>query len=217
MVDPHEAPAPLRFPELTHDEVFRLGTRHLWLRWPTRADAARIAAFAGDPRVAERTATWRAGISVGETMEKIEQTRHRNATGTGLAFAIERRDVPGVVIGQIGGALAPRAVLGLGYHIDPEHWNQGYAGEALAQYLDAVFRIVPIARVEAAVQPSNRASQRVLERAGFASTGAVAYETVRGPETLDSFALSRAQWRAHVRWYNRNRPVYRYTGETIPA
>ena len=28
------------FPDLTRDDVFRLETRRLWLRWPRAADAA---------------------------------------------------------------------------------------------------------------------------------------------------------------------------------
>jgi RimJ/RimL family protein N-acetyltransferase len=215
MVDPLEIASPLRFPELTRDEVFRLGTRRLWLRWPTRDDRAAIAAFAGDERVAPRTATWPVGISPEATSAKIAATRARNASGEGLAFAVELRAAPGIVIGQIGGSLQGRGVLGLGYHFAPEHWNQGYAGEAVAQYLDAAFRIVPIARVEAAVQPDNDRSRRVLERAGFSPQGQRTYATVRGDERLDLFTLSRAQWRAHVRWYSRRAPVYRYAGATL--
>jgi hypothetical protein len=44
------------FPDLTRDDVFRLETRSLWLRWPRIADAAAIARQAGEKAVAEMTA-----------------------------------------------------------------------------------------------------------------------------------------------------------------
>ena len=45
------------FPELTRDDVFRLETRRLWLRWPRMADATAILKLAGEKAVAEMTAS----------------------------------------------------------------------------------------------------------------------------------------------------------------
>ena len=44
------------FPDLTRDDVFRLETRRLWLRWPRQADAQAIVRLAGEKAVAEMTA-----------------------------------------------------------------------------------------------------------------------------------------------------------------
>jgi hypothetical protein len=44
------------FPDLTRDDVFRLETRRLWLRWPRLADAQAITRLAGEKAVAEMTA-----------------------------------------------------------------------------------------------------------------------------------------------------------------
>src|SRR3954471_7528500 len=44
------------FPDLTRDDVFRLETRRLWLRWPRLADAPAIVRLAGEKAVAEMTA-----------------------------------------------------------------------------------------------------------------------------------------------------------------
>ena len=40
------------FPDLTRDDVFRIETRRLWLRWPTARDRDAILKLAGDPAVA---------------------------------------------------------------------------------------------------------------------------------------------------------------------
>ncbi len=44
------------FPDLFRDDVFRIETRRLWLRWPTARDAESILRLAGDPAVARMTA-----------------------------------------------------------------------------------------------------------------------------------------------------------------
>ena len=45
------------FPELTRDDVFRLETRRLWLRWPRMADANAILRLAGSHSFEGQTTT----------------------------------------------------------------------------------------------------------------------------------------------------------------
>ncbi|MCX7317510.1 MAG: N-acetyltransferase, partial [Hyphomicrobiales bacterium] len=45
------------FPSITHDDVYRIETPRLWLRWPQSADASAIADFARHKQVAEMTAS----------------------------------------------------------------------------------------------------------------------------------------------------------------
>lgn len=44
------------FPDYFRDDVFRLETQRLWLRWPTAADAPLIEKLAGEREIAEFTA-----------------------------------------------------------------------------------------------------------------------------------------------------------------
>ncbi len=44
------------FHDLARDDVFRLETQRLWLRWPQAADAPALAALAGDWEVARMSA-----------------------------------------------------------------------------------------------------------------------------------------------------------------
>ena len=44
------------FPEITRDDIFRLETQRLWLRWPRAADGEAIAQHCSDPDVALNTA-----------------------------------------------------------------------------------------------------------------------------------------------------------------
>lgn len=68
------------FPEITRDEVFRIETMHLWLRWPVFADAEALAHIVDqdchEPRAPEtqperlRTAIvrWRAEMEAGSAL-----------------------------------------------------------------------------------------------------------------------------------------------------
>ena len=44
------------FPDITCDDIFRLETRRLWLRWLRAADAPAVASFASLAPVAQMTA-----------------------------------------------------------------------------------------------------------------------------------------------------------------
>ena len=54
----------------------------------------------------------------------------------------------------------------LGYFIDPEHWNHGYASEALKAAVDELF-LRGYRRVRAGYFEENGASCRVMEKCGM--------------------------------------------------
>jgi ribosomal-protein-alanine N-acetyltransferase len=77
----------------------------------------------------------------------------------------------------------------LGYYALAPHAGKGYMTEALALLLDAAFRELGLHRVEANVQPGNRTSIRLVQRAGFAREGySRRYVKIGG------------RWRDHVRF-----------------
>ena len=59
----------------------------------------------------------------------------------------------------------------LGYWIGQPHAGQGIMSEAVRAALPFVFNVLKLHRVEAATQPSNFASMRVLERNAFTREG----------------------------------------------
>lgn len=77
----------------------------------------------------------------------------------------------------------------LGYYIGAAHTEQGYMTEALQLMLGIAFRRLRLHRVEANVQPHNRASIRLIQRAGFQREGySPRYLKIGG------------RWRDHERW-----------------
>lgn len=59
----------------------------------------------------------------------------------------------------------------LGYIIHPDHRNKGYCTEAVDLMVDYLFLSKNIVRVQAEVNPENKASIRVLEKTGFTLEG----------------------------------------------
>ena len=76
----------------------------------------------------------------------------------------ESDDAVGFLILAPGGGIS--RTLHLGYVIGRDHWGRGYAGEAVLGLVDALEPLFPI-ELRAGVAASNRASIRVLEKAGF--------------------------------------------------
>jgi len=77
----------------------------------------------------------------------------------------------------------------LGYYAFTPHARQGLMTEGLARVIDTAFRRLGLHRLEANVQPGNRASLRLLRRLRFRKEGySPRYLQIRG------------RWRDHERW-----------------
>lgn len=57
------------------------------------------------------------------------------------------------------------------YKLHSQHWNKGYATEAVKRILDFIFTELKLHRVEAGCATKNSASIRVLEKTGFIREG----------------------------------------------
>lgn len=197
---------PAVFPDLTRDDVFRLETPRLWLRWQRHADAPHLAAFARLAPVAEMTGTWPHPLPEGEVERRIFNSRKANATGTSLILAMTPRGKPNLQIGSI--AVAPPregpagGSLSLGYMLHPDHWGQGLVVEAAQALIDTTFTYTATDTVTADVRVINHASRRVLEKCGFRHEGSsLKLLPARGGMTpLDTFTLDRKTWLALSGW-----------------
>ena len=90
----------------------------------------------------------------------------------------------GMVIGKLGAWKLPE----IGFLIDPKHWGQGIASEAIAAFIDRR-RALGSTELTADVDPRNRGSLRLLERHGFVETGRAAGTWQVGDELCDSVYL----------------------------
>jgi RimJ/RimL family protein N-acetyltransferase len=201
-----EAAANALFPDLTRDDVFRIETPRLWLRWMRHADAPALADVAGRREVAEMTGTFPHPLPAGEAERRVFEARKANATGTALVLGMTLKHRPAALIGSIGLSLTTdrhaAGVPGLGFMLHPDVWGQGYATEAVQAMLDTVFTYTAAQDVAASVRVINPASRRVLEKCGFRQTGTglVDLPARGGMLPCDSFALDRKAWAALKAW-----------------
>ena len=191
------------FPDLTRDDVFRLETRRLWLRWPRLADVQAIVRLAGEKAVAEMTALIPHPYSERDAEHFVFETRRANANGEGLTLAITPKGKPKAVIGRVG--IAPGLGSGeahLGYWLGRPFWNRGYATEAARALVDAFFTYTPAAELASSARVVNPASRRVLEKCGFAfqGSGLKEFRARGGLVPVDHFRLDRRAWESLKAW-----------------
>jgi RimJ/RimL family protein N-acetyltransferase len=200
---PASAPRPPLFPDVTRDDVFRLETRRLWLRWPRHGDIAALRALAGLGDVAEMTGSWPHPLPDGEAERRIFAARKANATGVSLILAMTPRARPNLQIGSLGvTATSNPDEAELGYMLHPAHRGQGLMVEAVQAVLNTVFSYTPVARVTAWSRVVNPASRRVLEKCGFRHIGSALRDLPArgGMHPCDEFVLDAGTWAALVNW-----------------
>jgi RimJ/RimL family protein N-acetyltransferase len=185
------------FPDLTRDDVFRLETQRLWLRWPRATDAAAVTAFASLPEVAQMTAAIPHPYPAQEAERFILKARADNAAGRALHLALTRKNGPRAVFGLISAVVEGPREVELGYAIAPEMWDQGFATEAAQIMIDTVFTLTPATRIVANARVSNIGSRAVLDKTGFTyvDTGLDPLPARGGLHPCDRFELTRAAWR----------------------
>ena len=186
------------FHDIATDDVFRLETRRLWLRWPRLSDAAAIERYCGNWEVARRTARIPHPYPKGSADRFIYGAREANSLGRDLTLALAPLNAPGKAIGAISLEHRGAERLMLGYALAPEVWGRGFATEAVVAVIGTAFALSHIGEIEASVQVDNAASQRVLEKAGFSHDGrALRGAPARGAMVeCDVFSYKRAQWMA---------------------
>lgn len=194
------------FPDLTRDDVFRLETPRLWLRWQRRSDAAALMAFAGQKQVADMTGTWAHPLPEDEPERRIFEARKANATGISLVLAMTARSKPNHQIGQVGVGRSKhagsKANVEIGYMLHPDYWGQGLVVEAVQAVLNTVFSYTDAQSVGAWTRVINSPSQRVLEKCGFRHAGSSLLDQPArgGMLPCDQYLLDRKTWSALVSW-----------------
>ena len=190
------------FPELTRDDVFRLETRRLWLRWARMADASAILRLAGEKAVAEMTASIPHPYPVDAAEPFIFAMRKGNALGEHLVLAITPRSRPNELIGMIGAHKQATGVPFIGYWLGTPHWGKGYATEAVQALIDTLFSLVDMPAIDADTRVINPASRRVLEKSGFRAEGSFlkSLPARGGLFPCEQYRLDRSTWSALKSW-----------------
>lgn len=189
------------FPDISREDVFRLETRRLWLRWPDHADIGAAAgtadappppeAAAGDPyRDPARLAAWLVANASGAEL-------HLLMTGHGA----DRSVVGAVELEPVRGQ-AESCGLRLRVWLDGRARGQGFATEAVQAVADAAFMLTRTPLISASARVLDPTFRRVLEKSGFAfcGTGLDPASDGRGLTASDRFRLDRKVWTSLKGW-----------------
>jgi ribosomal-protein-alanine N-acetyltransferase len=143
-----------------------LETARLLLRRPTLADVAALYAFLGDPAAMRHTQVDATLRACRRRVAVHEYYRRRN--GYAPWTVLTRAD--GRIVGWGGlyqDPFGPGWGVEVGYHFHPAAWGRGYATELVTACADVADRVLGLPELWAFAHPDNRASDRVLAKAGF--------------------------------------------------
>jgi ribosomal-protein-alanine N-acetyltransferase len=134
-----------------------------------------VVTLALDPRVYRTLWPWSFPPTIADVRSGLRrQSEHWERHGFGLWLLRDRAD--GTLVGR--GGLQYTDVLGghaveVAWAVVPERWGEGLATELAQGAVALAFHALGLDEVIAVTLPDNRASRRVMEKAGFADAGEV--------------------------------------------
>lgn len=155
-------------------------TERLVLRRATMADSAAMNRIMSD-KVAMRYWSTPPHDSLAQTEEWMRSMVEADPASSDDYIVT----LDGQLIGKLGAWKLPE----IGFLIDRDQWGKGYAGEALAAFVERR-RSLGSAELTADVDPRNTASIRLLEKHGFVETGRQSGSWMVGEELCDSVYLT---------------------------
>ena len=189
------------FPDITRDDIFRLETTRLWLRWLRASDAQPMTAFVSQASVAQMTAAIPHPYPPGEGERFILNARAATAAGSALILGVTAKNRARTLLGLASAQATGAHEVEIGYLVAAAQTGRGYATEATATLLDAVFNLSEARVATATSRVGNAASRRVLEKCGFThvQTGLKNLPARGGMHPCDFFSLDRRQWRGRAK------------------
>jgi [ribosomal protein S5]-alanine N-acetyltransferase len=164
------------------DDIVRLR------RW-AETDVPCVEAASSDPEIPEST-TIPASFSEAEGLAWIKRQWGRAESGEGLSLAITDAQTDEALGAAVLMFRPQPGTVGLGYWLIPHARGRRLASHAVALLAPWALRQAGIARIEAAVEPSNTPSQRVLEAAGFTREGLLRSYLVFATRRADAYVYS---------------------------
>lgn len=166
--------------------VARIESPRLFLRPVAAPDLPDLLEVNGDPEVT-RFLPYETWQSLADAESWLARMAAMVAAGTGQVFALVRRADAKVV----GDLLLFRydegsARVELGYVLGRAHWGQGLMREAVAAACAMAIDELGMRRIEAEVNPENRASCRLLQQVGFTFEGTLRHRWRAKGETYDT-------------------------------
>ena len=174
----------------------KLETERLFLRELTLLDAETMFQYFSKESVIRYF-----GMDSFQNIEQAKTTiqtfKNRYEEGSVFRWGVEKKDGP--LIGTCGFHLInnhhKRAEIG--YELDDTYWGQGYALERLQRILNYGFEILQLIRIAAVVYVENKASQKLLIKAGFQEEGLLRKHMIQNGVAHDTilYSLLKEEWK----------------------
>lgn len=174
-----------------------LVTERLGLRELRPADAAAVAAGAGDRRVAAFLIQVPSPYPIALARRWVAHRIDWWDQGRGVTLAVTLRDAPDMLLGTVSLRRYHRDRRAeLGYWLAQPAWGHGFATEAAQALVDFGFSELGLARIYAQVLADNRASLRVLDKLGMVNEGVKRQHVQKGRRLHDVvlYGLLRDEW-----------------------
>jgi len=86
-------------------------------------------------------------------------------------------------------------LLEIGYFLAPSERGKGYCTEAAQLMVDCLFLSMDVSRIQATISTGNKASERVLEKAGFTREGTIRRHVRGARRDAYLFSILREEWK----------------------
>lgn len=151
-------------------------------QWETE-DAEALLKYAGNPKITQFMSDGFAGVSTTEGAAKFIAF-----AGSGEDKVYSTIEVDGEVVGGIGISVQTdihRKNAELGYWLAEPFWGKGITTKAIEMLVSEAFDRLGITRIFARPFHTNKASHRVLEKAGFGLEAVLEKAVFKNGEYLD--------------------------------
>jgi ribosomal-protein-alanine N-acetyltransferase len=175
----------------------QLSTDRLLLRPLHQSDAESIFEYARNPNVSMYT-LWEPHETVADSLAFIvEYDRKKTPEPLGIAL----KDNPGKVIGTVGcfWVSKPSKSMELAYAIAEQYWGKGIVAEASRAIVDYCFTNFDVQRIQSRCKTENKASARVMEKAGMTYEGTLKSAIFHRNRFWDMhyYSVLKSQWSKH--------------------
>ncbi len=134
--------------------------------------------------------------SLDDAKKFVHKTSYKWKTGKAYQFGIEvdNEIVGGISLDKID---KDNQSATLGYWLGKKHWSQGIMTEASKMILEFAFNDLKLRRINSGVFKPNKASARVLEKAGFKYEGCRIKYVLKDGKTYDQLhhGLLKEDWK----------------------
>ena len=114
---------------------------------------------------------------------------NRDTTMLNVAMEVDQQAVGG--LGVVFKDDVYHRTAEIGYWLGETYWNRGLTSRAVASLSEYVFAHYDIVRLYAGIFEHNKASARVLEKAGYTFEARLRYSVTKGGQTQDELIYAR--------------------------